>query len=290
MKNRASLTAEYMALFRALESSRCASSRLFKDPFAAIFLHQWRRWLYGIARFDLGRRLVERLLDRAAPGARAAGIARTKWIDDEVAAALETAAQLVLLGAGFDTRAYRLTSAARATTFELDRPETSVAKQAALKKATGSLPEQVRFVSIDFNSQSVAEVLTQAGFDPARPACFIWEGVTNYLTAEAVDNALREIRQTAPECILLFTYIDRGVLEQPERFLGAAKLMARLQSYGEPWTFGICPEELDGYLAARGFRLITDLSVADVWQRAGRSTSGTRGYEFYQLASARMPC
>jgi len=277
-----------MALFRALESSRRASSRLFNDPFAAIFLHQWRRWLYGIARFDLGRRLVERLLDRTAPGARAAGIARTKWIDDEVTAALETTTQLVLLGAGFDTRAYRLTSAVRAVTFELDHPETSVAKQAALKKATGSLPEHVRFVTIDFNSQSVGEVLTHAGFDKTHPACFIWEGVTNYLTAEAVDSALREIRQTAPECILLFTYIDRGVLDQPQQFFGAAKLMARLQSYGEPWRFGLHPEELAGYLAARGFRLITNLSVADVRQRAGRSTSGTRGYEFYRLASARV--
>lgn len=290
MSNRASLTAEYMALFRALESSRAAGSRLFNDPFAAIFLHEWRAWLCRIARSFAGRLLVERFLDRAAPGARAAGIARTRWIDDQVAAALETATQLVLLGAGFDTRAYRLPSAARVITFELDRPETSFAKQAALKKAIGSLPERVRFVTIDFNSQSVGEVLTQAGFDKTHPACFIWEGVTNYLTAEAVDSALREIRQTAPECILLFTYIDRRVLDQPQQFFGAAKLMARLQSYGEPWRFGLHPEELAGYLAARGFRLITDLSVADVWQRALRPASGTRGYEFYRLASARVQC
>jgi methyltransferase (TIGR00027 family) len=278
-----------MALFRALESLHPASSRLFHDPFAASFLRGPRRWLYRTARFELGRRLVERLLDRAAPGARAAGIARTKWIDDEVTGALEAATQLVLLGAGFDTRAFRLPRAAGATTFELDHPETSLAKQAAVKKATGSLPEQVRFISIDFNRQSVAEVLTRAGFDKKRPACFVWEGVTNYLTAEAVDSVLREIQQTAPDSILLFTYIDRGVLDNPERFFGAAKLMARLQSYGEPWTFGFCPQELGAYLAARGLQLITDLSVAEIWKRTGRSSSGTRGYEFYRLASARVP-
>lgn len=71
MKNRASLTAEYVALFRALESSRPASSRLFHDPFAVSFLRGRRRWLYRTARFELGRRLVEQLLDQAAPGARA---------------------------------------------------------------------------------------------------------------------------------------------------------------------------------------------------------------------------
>lgn len=286
MKNRASLTAEYMALFRALESLRPASSRLFHDPLGAFFLRGRRRLLYRMARFELGRRLVERILDRAAPGARAAGIARTKWIDDEVTAALETATQLVVLGAGFDTRAYRLPTAARAITFELDHPETSSAKHAALKKAFGALPERVRFVTIDFNKRSVTEALTQAGFDSTRPACFVWEGVTNYLTAEAVDSVLRQIQQTAQDCILLFTYIDRGVLENPEQFFGAAQVMARLHSYGEPWTFGFRPEGLGAYLAVRGFRLLTNLSVAEVWQSTGRSSSGTRGYEFYRLASA----
>lgn len=286
MTNRASLTAEYMALFRALESSRPANSRLFNDPFAPIFLGERRKWLYRIAQLRLGRGLVERLLDQAAPGARAAGIARTKWIDEEVTAALKAATQLVLLGAGFDTRAFRLPAAARATTFELDHPETSIVKQAALLKATGSLPDRVRFVTIDFNKQSVAEVLAQAGFDKMQPACFVWEGVTNYLTADAVDGVFDQIRQSALKSIVLFTYIDRRVLDNPEQFFGAVKVMARLDSYGEPWTFGFRPEELGDYLAARGFQLMTNLSVADVWQGAGRSRSGTRGYEFYWLASA----
>jgi O-methyltransferase involved in polyketide biosynthesis len=104
MRTRASLTAEYMALFRAIESSRPTGSQLFHDPYAAPFLCGWRKWIYKVAQYDAGRRLVERLLDRESPGARAAGIARTQWIDDEVKHALETSTQLVLLGAGFDTR------------------------------------------------------------------------------------------------------------------------------------------------------------------------------------------
>jgi methyltransferase (TIGR00027 family) len=286
MKNRSSLTAEYMALFRALETSQAARSRLFCDPFARLFLHQWRKLFHGLARFDLGRKSVEQLLDRNAPGARAAGIARTKWIDDEAMEALEIATQFVLLGAGFDTRAYRLPSAQRVTTYEVDHPETSRVKQTVLHREIGLLPERVRFVHIDFNRQSVGEVLAEAGFDMTQPACFVWEGVTNYLTTEAVDGVLRQIAQTATGSILLFTYIHRDVLNQPQRFFGAKKLMSRLQSYGEPWTFGLYPEEVEQYLAARGLRLLKDLSVAEVWQHAGRSNSGTRGYEFYRLASA----
>jgi O-methyltransferase involved in polyketide biosynthesis len=82
MKNRASLTAEYMALFRAIESARPKGTRLFCDPFVALFLKGERKWIYWIARYDTERWLMERLLDQESPGARAAGIARTKWIDE----------------------------------------------------------------------------------------------------------------------------------------------------------------------------------------------------------------
>jgi methyltransferase (TIGR00027 family) len=275
-----------MALFRALESSRPASSRLFNDQFAHLFLHEWRKGFCALAQVGLGRRIVEILLDRNAPGARAAGIARTKWIDDEVEQAMAVVQQLVLLGAGFDTRAYRLSSAHRATTFELDYPETSHVKQEILQREFGSLPSQVRFVEIDFNRQSMTEALNHAGFDYSQPACFIWEGVTNYLSAEAIDDSLRQIALAASGSILFFTYIHRDVIAHPGRFFGAGKMMARLQSYGEPWTLGLHPEEIQAYLAERGLNLIEDLSVADVWQRAGRPEAETQGYEFYRLASA----
>ena len=64
--------------------------------------------------------------------------------------------------------------------------------------------------------------------------------------------------------------------------------MRRLQSYGEPWTFGLLPEELEAYLSARGLRLMRDSGVAEVWQSTGRPGSAVHGYEFYRLASARV--
>ncbi len=240
-----------MALFRAIESTRPAESRLFCDPYAALFLNGWRKWVYQAARFGAGRRIIERLLDGNSPGARAAGIARTQWIDAEVTRALEEPAQLVLLGAGFDTRAYRLPTAQRVNTFELDRSETSLSKQAILRREIGSLPRHVKFVAIDFNKQSVSDALSGAGFDATRRACFVWEGVSNYLSAEAVDEVLRQISKAAAGSVLLFTYVDRRVLEQPDQFPGAPKLLSRLRSYGEPWTFGLDPKEIGEYLSAR---------------------------------------
>jgi methyltransferase (TIGR00027 family) len=286
MRSRASLTAEYMALFRAIESSRPADSRLFYDPYAALFLGGWRKWIYKVAQYDAGRRLIERLLDRESPGARAAGIARTQWIDDQVTRALETSTQLVLLGAGFDTRAFRLPAAQQVKSFELDQPETSIEKQATLRTEIGALPKGVQFVNIDFNKQSVSDALRSTGFDDRRTTCFVWEGVSNYLAPEAVDGVLRQISKSASGTTLLFTYVDRKVLDHPDQFFGAQKLLARLRSYGEPWTFGLYVEEIEGYLAARKLRLVQDLSVADVWERAGRPATEVHGYEFYRVASA----
>ena len=186
-------------------------------------------------------------------------------------------------------RAFRLRPAIHARTFELDHPETSHSKQATLKGARRDLPERIRYIGIDFNSQSIAQVLLDAGFDHSRPACLIWEGVTNYLTPEAVDSSLRQIGEVAANgSILLFTYIDRAVLDNPERFFGARKLIERLRSYGEPWTFGLDPGEVRAYLAARRFDLLEDVSASAVWQRAGRSCAEPRGYEFYRLAFARV--
>ena len=156
MTNRASITAEYMALFRALESLRPSRSRLFFDPDATLFLTGGRKWLARVACLPTGRYLAEWLLDRASPGAKAAGIARTKWIDDRATAVLKTVPQLVLLGAGFDMRALRLPQATRAFTFELDHPQTSSAKQAALKSVQLKLPERVRYIGVDFNRQLLA--------------------------------------------------------------------------------------------------------------------------------------
>lgn len=276
-----------MALFRALESLRAPGTRLFLDPDAARFLGGFRKHLYRFAGIPGCLRLAEAVLDGAAPGARAAGIARTKWLDDRASEAMRAATQLVLLGAGFDTRAWRLPAAASARVFEVDHPETAAAKRATLESLGRTAGDRVQYVAVDFNRESVAERLLAAGFDGAQPSCWIWEGVTNYLTPEAVDGTLREIRATTDSGVLLFTYIERAVLDHPERFAGAAKLIARLQSYGEPWTFGLDPAGIREYLGGHGFGLLEDRSAAEVWRAAGRPGMQSRGYEFYRLAACR---
>ena len=109
MKDReASRTAEYMALFRALESTLADRRRLLHDPFASGFLTHRLRFLVGLARVPMVGALVRAYIDRHWPGARTSAVARTRFIDDAAESALRMGvAQVVILGAGFDSRAYR---------------------------------------------------------------------------------------------------------------------------------------------------------------------------------------
>src|SRR5919201_6439860 len=155
-----SRTAAYMALFRAIESARPARERLFHDPLAGTFLDHRLRAAALAARLPIAGRLVSRYIDRRWPGPRPSGVVRTRAIDDAVRDALrEGCSQLVLLGAGYDTRAYRLPDADGVEAFEVDHPATQAAKRAALERARATLPPRVRFVPLDFEQDSLAMAL-----------------------------------------------------------------------------------------------------------------------------------
>jgi methyltransferase (TIGR00027 family) len=275
----ASRTAQYMALFRALETRRPGGQ--FDDPYAERFLSPRLRRVIAASRLGPVRELVCRYIDRRGPGARTSAVARTKAIDDLLA---DPPPQVVFLGAGYDTRALRLEALRGAHVFELDQPEMLAAKRAALGAG-----ENVEHVEIDFARDAVLEALEAAGFDRAQRTAFVWEGVTNYLTAEAVDATLRALAETAPGSRLIFTYVHRGVIDGSVDFEGGATLRAEVASVGEPWTFGLRPEELEGYLRERGLELVSDEGADDYRRRLlGDSPRNLRGYAFYRLAVAEV--
>src|SRR5207253_7458590 len=145
MRNgRASRTAEQNALFRALESALPARKRLFNDPLARSFI-TWPLSL--VARLGVMpglREMVPWLIDSRWPGVRSSVVARTRLIDDALAAALDNGIeQLVILGAGFDSRAYRMSRLRALDVFEVDHPDTQAAKQGVLKRVFSTLPTHV---------------------------------------------------------------------------------------------------------------------------------------------------
>lgn len=285
----ASRTAEYMALFRALESAGPPRTRLFHDPFAVAFLRPALRAAVAASRAPVLGRLVPWFIDRRWPGARSSGVARTRLIDDALADAVRRGArQVAILGAGFDCRAYRLSGLGGVHVFEVDHPRTQAAKRDRFERRFGRAPAAVAFAAVDLDRQSLAEGLAAAGFDATARTFFVWEGVTNYLTGPAVDATVRFIGSAAPGSRVLFTYVHRGLLDGSESFPGTERLTRALRRAGEPWTFGFEPAEVPAYLAARGLRLIEDLGAREYRARYLPGGAAIGGYEFYRAALAEV--
>ena len=284
----ASRTAALMAVQRGLESTRPPRTRLFTDPLARSFLPpSWRAVLIA-SRLGAVRGAIEAAYDFVGgPGPRASAIARTRLIDDLVEEIAPTVEQVVFLGAGYDTRPYRLAGLSSGPVFEVDRPGTQAAKRATLGRA-GINTSGIIFVGVDFEIDDLADALARAGCAADKPTLFVWEGVTQYLSAEAVDNTLAAMHKIAHAGgDLVFTYVDRDVLGSQSKFPEAAKWLRGVNKRGEPWIFGLSPQELSGFLAARGFTLAEDLSTADAGIRyfvpLGRRE---RGSGLYRIATA----
>jgi methyltransferase (TIGR00027 family) len=283
-----SRTAEYMALFRALEGIRSPGDRLFVDPLARAFLSAPLRLVVAAASLGPVGELIRGFIDRRWPGARTSAVARTRFIDDRMSAAVSAGGQqVVVLGAGFDARAYRLPILRDRPVFEVDHPATQAKKRQLLERSVGTIPANVRLVPVDFENESVADSLAAAGYDHQQETVFLWEGVTNYLTGDAVDDTLRWCSESAPGSEVLFTYVHENVLRNPGAFLGMGRLFRRLAVDGERWTFGLDPAHLGTYLTQRGLLLLEDLGAADYRaEYYGAASAAMRGYEFYRIARA----
>jgi methyltransferase (TIGR00027 family) len=291
MQSRASRSAEHVALFRALESAR--RGRIFDDPYAVRFLPYRYRLLVQSARVAwVGRRLERYLAERWPAGPRASAVVRTRLIDDLVSEALAAGArQVVLLGAGYDSRAYRLPSLATVAVYEVDHPATQAAKHRLIRaQVRPDRRRHVRFVPVDLVRDDLASALGRAGFAAPERTVVVWEGVTNYLTADVVEATLRHLVElTASGSRVIFTYLDRAALDGSGTFSGVEEWHAVVRQQGEPWRFGFDPAQLPRYLAERGMALTLDLSARDAAARyllpIGRREPTAA---FYRIAQAEV--
>ena len=137
---------------------------------------------------------------------------------------------------------------------------------------------------VDFEVDDLASALRGAGFDSAVPAVFVWEGVTNYLTRAAVAATLDTVHDLAAAgSRLVLTYVDRRALVEPSPFPEARRWVRGVARAGEPWTFGLLPEEATEFFAEHGFWVRVDTSTYDagrVWFDGRRE----RGSRLYRIA------
>jgi len=262
IEHKASNTAGYTCFSRACASREKDERFRGPDVLAEIFLPLGARFILGVSFL---RKFFMRKI--APPGIYEYVLARTKLIDEVFIDALRNRfTQIVLLGAGFDTRALRFKSRNMGSKiFELDIRTTQQPKVEILNRKKIALPKELVFVPIDFNKESMSDALGNAGYATNQKSLFIWEGVTMYLTSDAVDRTLDFIRcSTMEESIVAFDYIYASVLRRENKFYGEREIYKTVLRGGEGWTFGIEDGTIDDFLTQRGFKLITHHTPSDL--------------------------
>jgi methyltransferase (TIGR00027 family) len=249
-------TALAVGVYRAWEHRLPAQTRLFDDPVIEHLLSG----VYGlVARNGLARRIAARVLEAYAPGVCGGVVCRTRAIDEATCEAIAAGAtQIVVLGAGMDTRPYRLAQMSGVTVWELDVPDVLAAKRASLTRALGRVPGNVRYLSVDLTAGTLAEALAADGFDPDVQTLLLCEGVSMYLPRDAVEQILAFAGTMAAGSRFVFTYFLQSVFE-------SARLAKAVERY--EWLSGFDPEQLAGLFAERGLDLVEDIGAEDYEKR-----------------------
>jgi methyltransferase (TIGR00027 family) len=236
-------------------------------------LEQGRIFFDPLALRILGSEAEEALVEaEREPRKRALRLfiaARTRFAEDALAAAVAGGvAQLVVLGAGLDTYAYRAQLAGRLRIFEVDHPQTQAWKREQLAKAAIAVPGALTFAPIDFEQDTLAGGLAAAGFDPRRQTFFTWLGVTPYLTESAIFATLGFIAALPGGAHVVFDYSN-----PPDSIVGAERrafheaLAARVAAVGETFKSYFGTEALIVRLADLGFGDIEDLGPGEIAAR-----------------------
>jgi methyltransferase (TIGR00027 family) len=249
---------------RATEAFRPVNERIFDARFDyALLPTAWRAlMLPGI------RHLLVALLEKFGMGTLGMLFCRTRFIDDALVDWLgDSTQQVICLGAGYETHAYRIPGIERAHYFELDLPTAQTLKRERLIKVLNEIPDHVTFVPIDFDRQSIEDEMTAAGYQPDVETFIIWEGVTQYIISAAVDATLEFAAQAAEGSRISFTYIDKGILDGTSRTKTDQRIMSRISKRGVPWIFGLDPAEIENWLSRRGFKLIDHADAMEYKKR-----------------------
>ncbi|MEV6139525.1 class I SAM-dependent methyltransferase [Nocardia sp. NPDC051990] len=184
--------------------------------------------------------------------------ARARFAEDTIADTVATGTrQVVILGAGLDTFAYR-NPHPNVRVFEVDHPDTQAWKRQRLESAGIELPASLTFAPVDFESQTLAAGLAAAEFDRSQPAVFIWLGVVMYLTRDTILDTLRFVADQATPMRLVFDYLYPTSAATPEEMGQRTARADRVAAMGEPWLSFFTADEIANILREAGFDHVDD--------------------------------
>lgn len=219
-------------------------------------------------------------------------LSRSRFTEDSLEEAVRQGVQqYVILGAGFDTFAFRRSDLLeRLRVFEVDHPATQAEKRRRIEKAEWRIPKQLHFIAVDFNKENLTEALSNSMYDPERPSFFSWQGVTYYLAREVVLTTLREIaRMAGKNNLIVFDYIDADAFH-PEKAGRRIRLMQEIaKMVGESMQTGFTQELLSVELADTGWQLLENLAPSEIEAGYFQNRSDQyHAFEHFHFAKAKI--
>ena len=260
-----SFTAEGTVAFRFAEWLAPEDKRVCNDYLAKDFTATKFRI---ISKSRLLTRIALGFTERLVPGMVSYIVGRTRYIDAYLKARIDDGIeQLVILGAGYDSRAYRFDELkGKVKVFEVDFPATQKVKMGKVRKILGSLPDHVVYVPVDFDEKKLGEGLFENGYDKKLKTLFIWEGVTPYITAEAMDETLAFVAKNSGEgSSIIFDYVFKSALDGTYERAQVHRIRKLWERIGQPLTserfgFGIEDGTTEEFLSQRGFYQVENVT------------------------------
>ncbi len=252
--------AELIALHRVAESALPEGERICYDPYAVRFVDPE---IFEFARKNPEKaKAMREHYERLFPGLGNSIRARVRYFDDFVKTSIkEGLDQLVILGAGYDTRAYRIEGLNKIRVFEVDHPVTQAVKTKKVIQIFGHLPEHVVYIPVDFESEALGQRLLENGYDKSQKTLFIMEGLVMYLPPRAVDEALSFMARTSGKgSSVIFDYYLRSLVDGTSELEAAKNIRNFVDQQGEPLQFGIEEGTVEAFLAKRGFSRIRNVT------------------------------
>ena len=247
---------------KAFESLYPPEQRLFQDECSLKLLTWGYRLSTNIFKNRALFNYAMKMAGKLAPGVQEGLMCRVRYIDQNIMEAVSDGIDAVVnLGAGFDTRSLRIRELRSLKVFEIDHPAVITEKIRRFKQLKFEVPENLHYASIDFNTLTLKQGLEKAGYDPSLKTFFIWEGVTNYITKEAVESTLNYISGTKKGNRVVFTYMPQDFFDKPERYPEYERMRASVDKRGFKWITGLDPETMDSYLDSLGLKLLEDVGA-----------------------------
>jgi methyltransferase (TIGR00027 family) len=238
-------TAFVVAEFRNDENKE--AHPLYRDPFVHLFLNQE------------SKEAADRI-SQSFPPIRNNVRLRTRYFDDRLRLQIDQGCrQILILGAGLDTRPQRITAEGVAY-FEIDAPETQAFKKAKLEAS--DVDPNTKYLGADYVTDGMIGLLGRNGFDFKLPTHVIWEGNTMYLDEAAVCQILTDLMRHIESCSVSFDYFAEDVIKNATGDPEITSVVKRFAAMGAPWRYGI--ENLAEQAARCGASVLDRCTVADL--------------------------